>query len=98
VAEPASDVPCVVEGGSDHRDVRVSSYWALLRLDIEEEGRLVIVVVGAVVGPVLSIQGQLYRSLPPVIGWRGYTNGSSRVQDSGGNPHMQGCEGTLGAI
>ena len=91
----ASDVACIVEVGSNDRDVGASSDWALSGLYVEEEGWLVVIVLGAVIGIVLCIQCELDSCLPPVVGWWSDASSSSRVEDLSANSDVQSLECTV---
>jgi hypothetical protein len=70
----------------------------LRRLNIKEEWRLVIIVLRDVICVILSIESELDRGLPPVVGrWRN-AGSSGRVQDRCTNPSAKGLEGAEGGI
>ena len=68
------------------------------RLSIEEEGRLVVIVLRCVICVILGIESELDRGLPPVVGrWRN-AGSSGRVEDRRTNPSAQGLEGAEGRV
>lgn len=66
-AELASQVSSIVEVGADDGDVSVTSNGSLSWLGIEEEGRLVVSILGGVISVVLVVESQLDSGLPPVV-------------------------------
>ena len=67
----AGDLFSVVEVGADYLDCGTTLYRSLGWLDVEEEGWFVVIVLGSIIGKVLSVKSQLNVGFSPVVGrWR----------------------------
>ena len=96
--ESAGDIARIIESCAHNCNIGSSSDRSLLRLDVKEKRRFIIVVVSAIIRPVLSIQSQLNGSLAPIVGRRGDTDSSGRVQYSCWDPYIKSCKGALSTV